>query len=164
MSSPVYISISISSAHSPNFDISPTSQLILRPFRRFTYVTAHSPTLPLLHLRHNSFSKPSFASPTSQALHLIQLASRPSISGVQNLTLYCKIDTVILLFRWVYKWSLAQGPSKTLDPLFLQPIEPEIWTLEKSGFATKPFGNNCNADCCARTDIKRSHISSESCK
>ena len=56
---------------------SPTSQLILQPFRRFTYVTAHSPTLLLLHLRHSSFSNPSFASPTSQALHLIHLASRP---------------------------------------------------------------------------------------
>ena len=50
---------------------SPTSQFILQPFRRFTYVTAHSPTLPLLHLRHSSFSNPSFASPASQALHLI---------------------------------------------------------------------------------------------
>ena len=39
-------------------------------FRHFTYVTAHSPTLPLLHLRHSSFSNPSFASPTSQTLHL----------------------------------------------------------------------------------------------
>ena len=56
---------------------SPTSQLILQPFRRFTYDTAHSPTLPLLHLRHSSFSNPSFASPTSQVLHLIHLASRP---------------------------------------------------------------------------------------
>ena len=56
---------------------SPTSQLILQPFRRFTYVTGHSPTLPLLHLRHSSFSNHSFASPTSQALHLIHLASRP---------------------------------------------------------------------------------------
>ena len=56
---------------------SPTSQLILQPFRRFTYVTAHSPTLPLLHLRHSSFSNPSFASPTSQVLHLIHLVSRP---------------------------------------------------------------------------------------
>ena len=69
---------------------SPTSQLILQPFRhfiyaqhilqhfhRFTYVTAHSQTLPLLHLRHSSFSKHSFASPTSQALHLRHLASRP---------------------------------------------------------------------------------------
>ena len=56
---------------------SPTSQLILQPFRRLTYVTAHSPTLPLLHLRHSSFSNPSFASPASQALHSIHLVSRP---------------------------------------------------------------------------------------
>ena len=75
----------------------PTSQPILQHFRCFTYVTAHSltllslrlrhrlftyvtwptahekgpaqsPTLPLLHLRHSSFSNPSFISPTSQAL------------------------------------------------------------------------------------------------
>ena len=56
---------------------SPTSQLILQHFNRFTYVTAHSPTLPLLYLRHSSFSNPSFASPTSQALHLIHLANPP---------------------------------------------------------------------------------------
>ena len=42
----------------------PTSQLILQPFRCFTYVTALFPTLI-------------FASPTSQALHLRHLASRP---------------------------------------------------------------------------------------
>ena len=34
----------------------PTSQLILQPFPRFTYVTDHSPTLPLLHLRHRHFT------------------------------------------------------------------------------------------------------------
>ena len=45
---------------------SPTSQLILQSFPCFTYITAHSSTLPLLHLRHSSFSNPSFASPTSQ--------------------------------------------------------------------------------------------------
>ena len=56
---------------------SSTSQLILQSFRRFTYVTAHSSTLPLLHLRHSSFSNPSFACPTSQAPHLRHLASRP---------------------------------------------------------------------------------------
>ena len=55
----------------------PTSQLILQPFRCFTYVTDHSPTLPMLHLHHSSFSNPFFASPKSQALHLVQLASRP---------------------------------------------------------------------------------------
>ena len=58
---------------------SPKSQLILQPYRRFTYVTALSQTLPLLHLRHSSLSNPSFPSPTSQALHLRHLASRPCI-------------------------------------------------------------------------------------
>ena len=56
---------------------SPTSQLILQPFHRFTYITAHSQILPLLHLHHSSFSNTSFASPTSQALHLHHLVSRP---------------------------------------------------------------------------------------
>ena len=65
------------SSFSNIFVTSSTSQLILQPFRRFTYVTAHSPTLPLLHLSHSSFSNPSFASPASQALHLRHLASRP---------------------------------------------------------------------------------------
>ena len=37
-----------------------------KPFRHFTYVTAHSPTLPSLYLRHNSFFNSSVASPTSQ--------------------------------------------------------------------------------------------------
>ena len=59
---------------------SPTSHLILQPFRRFTYVTPHFPTLPLLDLRHSSFSNHFFASPTSQALHLRHLANRPCIS------------------------------------------------------------------------------------
>ena len=48
---------------------SPTLQLILLPFRRFTYLTtAHYPTLPLLHLRYSSFSNPSVALPTSQLI------------------------------------------------------------------------------------------------
>ena len=59
---------------------SSTSQLILQPFRRFSYVTAHSLTLPMLHLRHSSFSNTSFASPTSQALHLRQQSSFSNLS------------------------------------------------------------------------------------
>ena len=39
---------------------------ILQPFRHFTYITTHSPTLPSLYLRHSSFSNPSVALPTSQ--------------------------------------------------------------------------------------------------
>ena len=64
---------------------SPTLQLILQPFRRFTYVTAHSPILPLLHLCYSLFSNPSFASPTSYALHLIHLASRPCLNFMTRL-------------------------------------------------------------------------------
>ena len=37
----------------------------LQPLHRFTYVTAHSPTLPPLYLRHSSFYSPSAALPTS---------------------------------------------------------------------------------------------------
>ena len=42
------------------------AELILQPFRHFTYVTTHSPTLPSLYLRHCSFPNHSVASPTSQ--------------------------------------------------------------------------------------------------
>ena len=63
----------VSAGHSPlsqssfsNISVtSSTSQLILQPFRRFIYVTAHSPTIPSLYLRHSSCSNPSVASPTS---------------------------------------------------------------------------------------------------
>ena len=44
------------------------AELILQTFCRFTYVTAHSPTLPSLYLRHRSFSNPSVALPTSQLI------------------------------------------------------------------------------------------------
>ena len=47
---------------------SPASQLILQPFRCFTYVTAHSPTLLSLLLRHSSFSNPSVVLPTLQLI------------------------------------------------------------------------------------------------
>ena len=60
----------MSSAHSPSFVTSPTSQriLILQAFCHFTYITAHSPTLPSFYLHRNSFSNPSVASPTSQLI------------------------------------------------------------------------------------------------
>ena len=56
------------------------AELILEPFRHFTYVTAHSPTLPSLYLHHSSFSNPSFAFPSLQALHLRHLVNRPWFS------------------------------------------------------------------------------------
>ena len=67
-------------AHSsilPSLYLRHSSLLILQAFSHFTYVTAHSSILPSLYLRHSSFSNPSFASPTSQDFHLRHLASRP---------------------------------------------------------------------------------------
>ena len=84
---------------------SPTSQLIPKPFRRFTYVTAYSPTLPLLHLSHSSFSNPSFASPTSQALHLIHLASRPWFCW----TFHMHSFTELTVFIAIYLFSNLRG-------------------------------------------------------
>ena len=81
------------------------SQLILQPFRRFTHVTTHFPTLPSLYQRHSSFYNTSVALPTSQiilqlfhcftyvrahsptllSLLLRHLASRPWHIGTNNL-------------------------------------------------------------------------------
>ena len=55
------------------------------PFRHFTYVTTHSPTLPSLYLRHSSFSNPSVASPTSQfILQLLFLFSYVTSSSLTS--------------------------------------------------------------------------------
>ena len=64
---------------------------------------------------------------------------RGTISGVQNVTLYYKIDTEIQLFRWVYQWSLGQGLYNTLDPLVLYLIEHKISTPEKPALYTESF-------------------------
>ena len=53
-------------------------ELILQAFRPFTYGTAHSPTLPSLYLRHNSFSNPSVASPTYRSFSNPSFASPTS--------------------------------------------------------------------------------------
>ena len=71
---------------------------------------------------------------------LLNWSRRWTILGVQNVSLYYKINKVIQLFWWLHKWSLAQGLNKTLAPSFLFPIEPEISTPEKSTFCNERFG------------------------
>ena len=79
------------SAHSPTLSLPlrhnsfsnpyvalPTSQIILQPFRCITYVTAHSPTFPLFHLRQCSFSKPSVALLCHSSFSNLSLASPTS--------------------------------------------------------------------------------------
>ena len=101
-----------------------TSQLILQSFRRFTYDRAHSPTLPLLHLRHISFSTPAVVLPTSQLIlqpfrHFTYVTAHsptlPSLylrhSAFSNPSVASPISQLILpLF---FRFSYVTGPSLT---------------------------------------------------
>ena len=91
---------------------SPTSQLILQLFRRFIYITAYSPTLVLVDLRHRSFSNPSFASPTSQSLHLIHLASQQS--SFSNLSVTSPTSQLILQPFRSFTYITALSPTLPL--------------------------------------------------
>ena len=82
---------------------------------------------------------------------LLNLLRRGTISDVQNVTLYCKIDTVILFFRWVFIWSPAQGLYKTLDPLFLHQKNLKYQALKNMHFVLGLFEQISNAHCCARS-------------
>ena len=96
-----------------------TSQLILQSFRRFTYVTTHSPTLPLLYLHHISFSNSSFAFPMSQlchspifpSLHLCRSPfSNPSVA----------LPTSQLILQPVHCFTYVTSHSPTLLSLLLR--------------------------------------------
>ena len=95
-----------------------SEELILQPFRHFTYVTIHSPTLPSLYLRHSSFSNPSFASPTSHGnigSSLTSLGESPMVKTVFNLC-------VIKYFR------ACRPPSSRMSFLVVSP-ETTYWFL-----------------------------------
>ena len=119
---------------------------VLQPFRLFTHVTTHSQTLPLLHLRHSSFSNPSFASPTSQALHLRHLANSPGISMLvtkfsQNIV--ADTDKNKALTDW-HKCS-----SSFLSIVKSHPLKIPANVLEKvrSGSCLKLFLIDCMSVC-----------------
>ena len=86
-----------------NVEIAILIVTILQPFRRFTYVTAHSQTIPSIHLRHSSFYNPSFASPTSQALHLrrryFTYATWRAAHVLLNVEISILIVTILQSFR-----------------------------------------------------------------
>ena len=111
---PIYLHHS--SFYNPSF-ASPTSQLILQPFRRFTYITAHSTTLPLLQLRHRHFTYVTAHSPVlSAALPTSQLILQPF-----RFFTYVTAHTLPLLhlrhrhftyFTW--RAAYAQGDEKAI--------------------------------------------------
>ena len=93
---------------------SPTSQFILQPFSRFTYVTAHSPTL---HLHHSSFSNPSVALPTSQLILqpfrcFTYVADRKSELILQHFRHFTYITAHSPTLQWLYpRHSSFSNPS-----------------------------------------------------
>ena len=92
------------------------TQFILQPFRRFTYVTAHFPTLPLLHLRPNSFSNLSFASPTSQDFHVRHLASRPCCFDVFVVTrIVVRMETKVVYLQPTFVNANYLSPEMKYD-------------------------------------------------
>ena len=94
------------------------AELILQPLRLFTYVTTRSPNLPSLHLRHNSFSKPSVALPTSQLIlkhfHCFTYVTVHS-ANLLSLLLHHNLFTK---FTW---WAAHAGTKKWAE-LILQPF------------------------------------------
>ena len=87
------------------------------PFPRFTYVTAHSPTLPLLHLRHSSFSNPSFASPTSQAELILQAFQSLYIRHNSFSKPSLALSTSQLILQPFFRFSYLTGFSSGEPPM-----------------------------------------------
>ena len=84
------------------------SPLIFQSFRCFTYVTAHFITLPLIHLRHSSFSNSPVTSPTSQLI--LQLFCRFTYVTAHSPTL----PLFHLLHRSFSNPSFASSTSQAL--------------------------------------------------
>ena len=86
------------------------AELILHPFRHFTYVTAHSPTLPSLYLRHSSLSNTSFTSPSSQ--FILQPFFRFSYVTSSLLMSPGEPPIVNALFKWSHCMILLRVPHR----------------------------------------------------
>ena len=92
----------------------------------FTYITAHSPTLPSLYLRHNSFSNPSIASPTSQLILIVQSFSHFTYATAHSPTL----PSLYLLHKLFSNPSVASLTS---------PGEPSTMFCCHSDYCTSCF-------------------------
>ena len=100
-----------SASFSNPYITSHTSQLILQPFRRFTYVTAHSTVLPLIHLRHRHFTYVTVHSPTLPALYIHHSSFyNPSVASPTS-------QLILPPFR---RFIYATAHSTTLPPFHLR--------------------------------------------
>ena len=104
---------------------SPMSQCILKPFRCFTYITAPSPTLLLLHLHCSSFSNPSFTSPASHCSSLTSSGELPII-GTHN-EWFVLVMTAKDIQKWTgpkFFWLLSCSWGKSLEKNSTRKTDP----------------------------------------
>ena len=137
------------------------SQLILQPFHHFTYFTAHSPTLPLLHLHHSSFSNPSFASsahsPTFPSLYLCHSSFyKPSIT--------LPMSQLILKPFHCFTYITAHSPTLLLLLLRHKLFTYVIWRATHETVIIKEHGptlqkNTGNARQCRAVSLFCSDVS-----
>ena len=86
--------------------------LILQPFPRFTYVTTNFPTLPLLHLRHSSFSNPSAMTITMSSAHSpIFLSIHLHHSSFSNTSVTLPMSQLILQPFHCFIYITAHSPT-----------------------------------------------------
>ena len=157
----------MNSAHSPTFPslhlrhnsfskpsvAVPTSQLILLPFRCFTYVTAHSQTLALLYLRHSSLYNPSGALPTSQLIlkpfHCFTYVTAHSQtlpllhlrhSSFSNPSVALPTSQLILQLFFCFSYITSSSLNSSGQPLMLHltVISPASQTLHLCHLASRP--------------------------
>ena len=79
-------------------------------FPSLRYVTAHSPTLPSLYLRHSTFSNPSVASPMSQ--FILQPFFRFSYVSSPSLMSPGEPPIINALFKWSHCMIFLRGPAQ----------------------------------------------------
>ena len=153
--------VTISSLNSPG----EPSMLILQNFCHFTYVETHFTTLPSLCLRHSSFSKPSFASPTSQALRLIEQSSfyNPSVASPTSqlilqpfrwftyVTVHSPTLLSLLLRHKIFtKFTCRAAHESSVYLVFWEPM----FTLEREiELVLHCIENECNIHCLGKSEL-----------
>ena len=111
--------------------------LILQPFRRFTYVTAHSPTFPSLRLRHSSLYNPSFAPLPHRSFSNLSLHQRHS--SLSNTSVASPTSQVII--QAIRHFTYVTSHSSTLPALYLRHssfFNPSV-ALPTSQLILQPF-------------------------
>ena len=98
----------------------------------------------------NTYSRPHLIQ--KEPTDYLNFSRRWTILVVQNVTLYYKIDIVIQLFWWLYKWSLAKGYTKHSTPCFYFQQNPRYQLLKNRLLPLSVLQHINNAHCRARYD------------